>query len=50
LLANPTTDVCGMTKALCLLKPSFLTSKPHSIYGLSMAHANGVLAMIGFTQ
>jgi hypothetical protein len=50
LLASPTTDACGMTKALCLAKPNFLISKPRNIYGLWMAHANGRLGMIGFTQ
>jgi hypothetical protein len=50
LLASPTTDACGMTKALCLAKPSFLISKPRNIHGLWMAHANGLLVTIGFTQ
>jgi hypothetical protein len=49
LLASQTTDAFGMTKALCPLKQNFLIFKPRSIYGLWMAHANGVLATIGFT-
>jgi hypothetical protein len=50
LLASPTTDACGMTKALCRHKLSFPISKPRNIYGRWMAHANGQRGMIGFTQ